>query len=257
MVIKNRKKIAVTAILATFILLVLATLLNLSTRETDKPGETKVYQRELVYSDRKAVVGDFLGSGDAQIAVYYSKDPFFELETDAKGFMAIYTKKGEEVARTSAEIELGLHPLKIEAVMLDNSGKSYIKLTSATGPHHLESTFFSVGGGMIIQIPCRLRLQSEATSNCSFSNTSVNLDEVVVEDLDNDGNLEVAVTLDGFLPDCESYKCRYAGVVAIYTFDDGVFVEVADKSVFEKLFQSLVKAYPEATLKRSISHWDN
>lgn len=235
----------------------LATFIKINTRKAVTLEEAKVNQGELVFLDRKAAVGDFVGNGDVQLAVFYSKDPFFQIETDAGEFIAVYTKSGEEIARTSEETWLGFFPLEMEAVTLDKSGKSYMKTIRVFGPHHLESTFFGVDGSRVFQIPCKLRTKSEVSSNCSFANTSVNLDEVIVEDLDNDGNYEAVHTIDGFLPDCEGYPCRYAAVVAIYTFDDGIFIEIGDEAVFDKLFQSLVNSYTDSNLRKSISNWEN
>lgn len=158
-------------------------------------------------------------------------------------------------SKTTQEFFKPKETSQLEPVNLDETSSVFIKQTDIFGPHHLESRFFKVERDVISQIPCRLRLKTELIQECSFTNTSINLDKVIVEDLNGDGNYEIAETIDGFIPDCEGLGCRYAGVVAIYTFKSVVLEEIGDKATYDEMFRELERLYPKANLTKSISHW--
>ena len=145
----------------------------------------------------------------------------------------------------------------VELVSLDNSGEPYIKFTKAFAPHGVEASFFKVESDKVVPVPCRERLKPELNYDCTVANSSVNLEGILVDDLNGDGNYEVVETLDGLLPDCEGPDCRYSGVIEIYTFSDGILVQENDRDNYDKLFQLLDKKYPEAKVRKSTSHWEN
>lgn len=216
-------------------------------------GAVKGEKEELVgvgykYATGTSFLGDFLGDGRSYKAMSHGLDDYYfgEDVPDFNGRIVIYAPDSSVVAKTPDDVDLGDSGVarRTERVVLDDSGKDFLKVTKVVGTHHARFLFLGVKGEYIVPI---CRTPETYTFDCEFYNT---VGEIGIADLDDNGKYEVFEFVDEYPPGGGRGRTV---VNSIYTFNGSYFEENTDME-YDRLYQIITRTYPEFEFLRK-SEW--
>jgi len=107
-------------------------------------------------------------------------------------------KNGKEIGRLPASMPIPV-PFSNSGVVwspFTDNPRQFVSFNFIVGPHSSETMFFALQDEVRSVLPVCLTDQVKSEQDCYF--WSGQADELVVEDLDNDGNLEVIETVDEY-----------------------------------------------------------
>lgn len=173
------------------IFLVLALIIIVVILYKNSTVKTKPLENNTTQSNKDSIFADLSGNGN--------KDTIILTQNEDGSFKSLiaYDSKGSEIGKKPDDITIPLAPSgKPSIYKLDSSGRETIAYNFIAGTHQQNTLFFGLSrtGGNIL--PACFKEVPSGPYDCLFYSDDPG--QLLVKDLDSDGNLEVAEVVDEY-----------------------------------------------------------